>query len=750
MGKTRLAQELGRASGAHFPDGVCFVPLAPLADPSAIAPAVLAALDEHPTGDAQQALLMSLRSRRMLLILDNFEHLLDGATLVSAIAEAAPRVTILATSRERLHVHGEHQFQLGGLGIDHGAAAAEDSPAIRMFVERARHLQPAFEVDHRNDAAVRRICQMVDGMPLAIELATTWLELLEPADIADEIAQSLDFLTTEWHDLPARQRSMRAVFDWSWSLLNESEQQVLRRLAIFRGGFTRNAAQVVAGASLVVLNRLLQKALIKVGEGNRSGRYELHELVRQFALEDLTRHTGEAEATAERHLAFYVGLAERGDRDAPKAESEAWLGDVARDHENIRAALAYSLQSRPPAQIEGGRSGEPIVAKKAELGLRLAGAVWPFWQRHCLFNEGRDWIERLLAGAPEATSLARATAFYGAAWLAHDQDDFPSADAFFTAGLALDQDLGQTDRVASVLVHRGIMARGQGQYGQAIVLIEEGLRLSRGAGNLAGVAFSLFRLGVVTRECAQSARAAAIYNECLAIYRSLDDEEGEAFVLLGLADIARDEGNVADLRVATTAALAIGRALKQPWITGFALNNEALGMLMEGRTEHALATSEEALALFRTHDIRGAVVETLITTGMITAVSGADRQAMALLKEGIRRGWPAGPHWLVVTGIEELACLDLPVREAALLLAACEAWRDVMGVPVPTFRQSNLETAITAKGHELGETQLAALWSEGAAMAPDGAVILALNSAIASGTEGMPTAVDQHYDLEVR
>lgn len=749
MGKTRLAQELGRASRAHFSDGVCFVSLAPLADPSAIAPAVLAALDEYATGDAQQALLLSLRPRRMLLILDNFEHLLDGVPFVSAIAEAAPHVTILATSRERLHVHGEHQFLLSGLAVGPGSAGDDDSPALRMFVERARHLQPAFELDHRNDAAIRRICRIVDGMPLAIELATTWLEMLAPADIADEIAQNLDFLTTEWQDLPPRQRSMRAVFDWSWSLLNESEQQVLRRLAIFRGGFTRNAAQVVAGASLVVLNRLLQKALVKAGEGNRSGRYELHELLRQFALEDLIRHPSDAEATADRHLAFYVGLAERGDPGAPKAESEAWLGDVARDHENIRAALAYSLEPRPSTQIVGGTNAEPIVAK-AELGLRLAGAVWTFWQRHCLFIEGRDWIERLLAKAPEATSPARATALYGAAWLAHDQDDFPSADAFFVAGLALDQDLGQTDRVASVLVHRGIMARGQGQYGEAIALIEEGLKLSRAAGNLAGVAFSLFRLGVVIRECAQFPRAAAIYNECLTIYRALDDEEGEAFVLLGLADIARDQGNLADLRVANTAALAIGRALKQPWITGFALNNEALGLLMDGKTDHALATSEEALALFRTHDIRGAVVETLITTGMIASASGAKRQARAQLEEGVQRGWPAGPHWLVVTGIEELARLDRPVREAALLLAACEAWRAVMGVPAPMFRRSTLETAIAATRRQLGETQFAALWSEGAAMAPDEAVILALDPATARGTEAVTTSVDQHYDMEVR
>jgi predicted ATPase/DNA-binding SARP family transcriptional activator len=743
MGKTRLAQELGRVSGTHFSDGVCFVSLTPLVDASALAPAVLVALDEHPTGDAQQALLLSLRSLRMLLILDNFEHLLAGASLVSAIAEAAPGITILATSRERLHVHGEHQFLLNGLAVDPGTDTADDSPALRMFIECARHLQPAFVVDNSNDAAVHRICQIVDGMPLAIELATSWIGMLEPAEIADEITQNLDFLTTEWQDLPPRQRSMRAVFDWSWSLLDESEQHVLQRLAIFRGGFTRNAAQVVAGASLAVLNRLLQKALVKAGEGNRSGRYELHELLRQFALEDLTRDPDDAEATAERHLVFYLGLAERGDRGdrgdrgAPKTESEAWLGDVARDHENIRAALAYSLEPRLPAQIAGGLRGEPIDAKKAELGLRLAGAVWPFWQRHCLFNEGRGWLERLLAGTPEATSLARATALYGAAWLAHDQDDFPSADSFFTAGLALDQDLGQTDRMASVLVHRGIMARGQGQYPEAIALIEAGLKLSRAAGNLAGVAFSLFRLGVVLRECAEYARAAATYNECLVIYRELDDQEGEAFVLLGLADTARDKGDAVGVIASTTAALAIGRALKQPWITGFALNNEALGLLMEGKMELARATSQEALALFRTHDIRGGVVETLITSGMIASASRSDREAKALLEEGIRRGWPAGPHWLVVTGIEELARLDLRVREAALLLAACVAWRAVMGVPVPRFRRSNLETAIAATRHQLGETQFAALWSEGTAMAPEKTVILALDSAVARGSEAM-------------
>ena len=728
MGKTRLAQEIGRACLATFANGVAYVSLAPLADPAAIAPAILAALDEHPgSGDPLQVLLTCLRPRRLLLILDNFEHLLGGAALVSAIAEGAPQVTILATSRERLNLRGEHQYLLGGLAVADDDATA----ALRMFVEQARRVLPSFALERANRAAVLRICRLVDGIPLGIELAATWIETHSPAEIATEIAQNLDFLAAEWRDLPERQRSMRAVFDWSWQRLSAAERQVLARLAVFRGGFTRQAGQAVAEASLPVLTRLLHKALIQPRAPSAApGRYEQHELLRQYADEQLQRSPGEAAMTAARHAAFYLKLAERGNVTVSNDEHEAWLAEVAHDHDNIRAALAYCLEAS--AGSAGSGSDDPERREAAphpnELGLRLAGAVWPFWQRHCYLSEGRKWTERLLARADDeaVAPLVRANALYGAGWLAHDQDDFPSADAFFAAGRQLDQALGKTDRVTQVLAHRGIMARGQGQYAEAIALVEESLALARSTENLASIAYALFRLGVIMREWGQYARATIIYEECVAVYRTLGDRRGEAFCLLGFADIGRDQGDVATLRAYSGEALAISRAIRQPWVTGFALNNLALAALMEGDLERAAELGEEALTLFQVHDIRGGVVEVLVTTGQIAAAAGATEQAWVRLAEGVRRGWPGGPHWLVATGVEELARQLGPQPDAVRLHGATNSWRSVMGVPVLTYRRPAYEASVAAARGALGEAQFAALWAEGALWPPERAVAVTL------------------------
>jgi predicted ATPase/DNA-binding SARP family transcriptional activator len=712
MGKTRLAQELGHVCRAAFADGVVFVPLAPLTDPAAIAPAILAALDEHPgSGDPLQIVLSRLRPRRLLLILDNFEHLLDGAALVTTIAEAAPQVTVLATSRERLNLRGEHQYLLGGLAV----ADDDATPALRLFAERARRVRPSFSIAPTNRAAVLQICRMVDGMPLGIELAATWIETLAPDEIAAEIAHNLDFLAAEWRDLPERQRSMRAVFDWSWQRLSAAERQVFARLAVFRGGFTRQAAQAVAGATLPVLSRLLHKALVQPDA--LSGRYTLHELLRQFADEHVQRSPDDAAATRERHLTFFLELAERGDPTAPRDVHEAWLADLARDHDNLRAALAYCLQA-----------AEQGNADRVAFGLRIAGAVWPFWQHYCYLGEGRAWLEQLLARAPDddVAPLVRANALYGAGWLAHDQDDFPSADAFFAAGLRLDEALEKTDRVAQVLAHRGIMARGQGRYGAAIALVEESLALARAAGNLAGIAYALFRLGVIVRECGQFDRAAALYEECLGVYRALDDRRGAAFCLLGFADIARDQGEPEVMQRYSAEALAVGRAIEQPWVIGFALNNLALAALMQGELERAAALGDEALTLFHMHDIRGGVVEALITAGQIAAASGACAQAREQFVEGVRRGWTVGPYWLVAAGLEELAhCLG-PLPDAVRLYGAAHGWRCAMGVSLPAYRRTAYASALATARAALGEQQFTALWAEGAAWPPERAVAVAL------------------------
>jgi predicted ATPase/DNA-binding SARP family transcriptional activator len=723
MGKTRLALELAHRQLEQFADGVFFVSLAPLTAASAIVPTITAALGigthdgPHP-GDGRSALLEALRPKQLLLVLDNFEHLLDGAEIVVAMLQAAPEVQIVATSRARLNVYGEHPYVVEGLAFApaDSVAAAKDYAAIQLFVGRARLVQAGFRLSETNLPSVLRICQLVEGMPLGLELAATWAELLAPTEIADEIAQSVDFLSSNLQDLPARQRSMRAVFEWSWRLLNAQEQQVFRRLAVFRGGFTREAALAVADASLGVLTSLLRKALLRahVADGT-AGRYELHELLRQFALEQLNAMPEEYTRVAGRHATYFLGLVETVVPKLAGAEQSIWLQQLECDHDNLRAALFWAW-----------KQGD------LTLGLLLAGALWPFWRRRSHLSEGRRWLEGFLA-SEEASGVApevRAMALHGAGWLAHDQDDYLRADALFSEGLALDREQGHSGRVAAVLAHRGMMARAQGQYAQALALVEQSLALARAAQDPSGTAYALFRLGLIARERGEYVRAEAIYRECLAAYEALGDRSGTSFALIGLADIACDQGDAAGVEAWCAESLALGRTLGKHWVVGFSLNILALAAMMSGDLERAAMLAEEAWAVFRANEIHSGVVSLLITHGQIACASGEYAQAQALLVEALKRGWPGGPHWLVVTGLEELTRVELAAGKAARaaqLYAAAVCWRSQMEAPLQPYRRAALDATLAAARAALGEQAFAAAWAEGSAWPPEQAIAVALN-----------------------
>jgi len=445
IGKTRLDLEAATAHLNHFPDGVYFVSLAPLQSVEAITPTVAEALNFsfYEAGEPQQQLLDYLRQKSLLLILDNFEHLLppsrtaggDGADWVVKVLRTAPEVTILATSRARLNVQGEHLFPITGLDfpalppgspcedgrgepngavfrqapwpVDQPAPAAhplwDTSPhgpgdgqdvaqysAVRLFLTSARRVRPGFEptVDDLTDVA--GICRLVHGTPLAILLAAAWIEGLTPAEIATEIGRSFDFLETDIRDVPAegrlggeRQQSMRAVFDHSWSLLTEREQEVFQVLSVFRGGFTQGAAQPVTGASLRELRALVNKSLL---HRDAAGRYELHELLRAYAAEKLDQSPVDGEAARDRHCAYYAAALQGWAADMKGARQQTALTEIEADGENARAAWIWAVEQEQVKRLE-----------RAIEGLCL------FYDWHGRFQEGeaacRIAAERLAATA---------------------------------------------------------------------------------------------------------------------------------------------------------------------------------------------------------------------------------------------------------------------------------------------------------------------------------------------------------------
>jgi predicted ATPase len=306
IGKTRLALQVAADQFPHFVHGVYFVPLAPVTSPDLIASAIASALQITPTGADSVAVQMSrvLRDRHILLLMDNFEHLLEGTKLLIDMIHAAPALKFLVTSRERLNIRDEWTFALDGLRTpDHTSAGPLDTfSAVQLFVQRARQVQPQFSLSSHAEA-VRTICRRVEGMPLALELAAAWLRAMPCEQIAAQLAASLDFLATPHRDAPEKHRSLRAVFAESWKLLTPAEQVVMARLTVFQGGFDLEAAEQVAGAAPPLLASLIDKSFVRL---NASGRYDLHELLRQFAAESLDDET----AVMQSHFNYFLKLAE--------------------------------------------------------------------------------------------------------------------------------------------------------------------------------------------------------------------------------------------------------------------------------------------------------------------------------------------------------------------------------------------------------------------------------------------------------
>lgn len=603
MGKTRLALELARASLDGYADGVYFVSLAPLAGADGLASAISQALSLLVQGDDPAVLLVRfLREKHLLLILDNFEHLLAGTALVVEILQAAPHVRIVTTSRTRLHVRGEFTFVVEGLEHppDAGSAGAATSPAVLLFARSARRAQTSFTLRRADLPAVVRICQLVQGMPLALEMAAAWAEMLPLEEVAAEIARSADFLSADFQDLPVRQRSMRAVFEWSWSLLSASERSLFCRLSVFRGGCTRQAAENIAGASLGALTSLVQKSLLRRMEVAATGmvRYEIHELLRQLAAEQLAAVPDEREAVAARHGAFYLEFVAARERRLARDEPREAVTEIRGELDNIRQAWTWA-------------------ATHAEAAL-LEHAAYGWWQS-CLLN-GLEQESRQLFGL--AAQHVREA-------LDHFSEGQPGHEA--------------CRRALSVLlaIHANHLF-SHVPYDQMADQAREAMQLGAASGSLAGEAIGSYVLGRALKELGRQREAQSLWEQTIALAKA-EQHQGGAAEILHEAELLAYWwqfgaflffNDYAAGRACVEAAVQLCQALRKRRGELFSLSSLAMIDFYTGDDVSAQRRYEQVIALARALDDRWAEMRIQRELSEVLRVQGAYAEARALL-EGV-------------------------------------------------------------------------------------------------------------------
>jgi predicted ATPase/DNA-binding CsgD family transcriptional regulator len=682
VGKTRLAIAVAEDSGARYPHGTWFVPLAPLTDPDLVPSAIIQALGIRyaPDQTPREALPRALREQQLLLVLDNFEQILPAATLLADLLAACPDVAIIATSREPLRLRWERELALPPLALPEGGDAADPTalaaiPAVALFVERACAVIPDFAIDAANAPFVAAICRHLDGLPLAIELAAARLRTLPVATLHDRLAHRLDLLTDGPRDLPARQRTLRAAIDWSYDLLPPPEQALFRSLAVFVGGCTAESVAAVCGPEFQFdldagLDSLVSKGLLRLdvaSDGER--RYRMLELIREYAAEQV-RAAGEEQATRERHAAAFVALAEELNAALFSPQHGALLDRMEREHDNFRAALSWLIANR---DVTGS--------------LRLGAALNWLWILRGYLAEGEGWLTAAL-------DLARTSGV---------QPSLALAQALWAAG--------------NVHSRRSSFAAAQ-RFG------EEALAMFRLLGDERAVIFALGTQASRLWQQADYPAARAHFQEVLAYGRRTGEERHIATAQINLGSIAFDEGDLSTAQQYFEASLAHFERVGDP--QRVARSYEFLGRVAYHRGDFAAAQSflDRSLAGFMAVGYHSGAANTLVDLAVLAIDRGEPAAARDYLAEALDLVTGLGRRdlLLVLEATAGHAQAQGEARRAVLLLGAAEALSDATGLGLAAPWIAWRERLLQALGQELAPDVVAASLAEGHALSPDAAL----------------------------
>jgi predicted ATPase/serine/threonine protein kinase len=677
IGKTRLALQVASGLAERFPGGIYFVPLSSISDPGLIASAIGQSLGLREGGGHSplQILKETLQESLLapvLLLLDNFEHLMQAAPVVAELLAFGPNVQIMVTSRAALHVYGEHEFPVLPLDLPDKEAvlpidALLEYPAVALFVQRAAAVRPDFQLNRGNAAAVTEICAQLDGLPLAIELAAARVKVLSPPAMLTRLTSRLQLLTGGSRDLPQRQQTLRAAMDWSYDLLSPSEQKLFRRMSVFVGGCNLEGVEAVcdtqADLDLDLLDgmaSLVDKSLVRqIDQASGDSRFRMLQTIREYALEKLAAHDEEA-FTRRAHAAYCLVLAEEEVSQHIASEAAEWQERMVLEHDNFRAALEWLTQTQD-----------------AEWGLRLGAALFLFWELREMHTEGRDRLGRLLKiPAAAAPTKARMRAVFAAGVLASAQRDFAASTPLLNESQDIAISLGDKAAIAIAMNALAASYRSQGDLQVALVLFESVVELWRELGDQKAVARALSNLANVFNLQGNLDRARAIYSESLEIFRGMGDRAGVAWTLDYQGDVARDQGDSAAAQALYEQGLAIFREIDSRW--GIAGTLTDLGNLAREQRNFPKAQSHylESLKLFQ----------------------GLNH------KRGIAR---------ILEGFACTAAAQCFAERALRLAGAAAAFRQGIGAPLTPVEQTKLEANLSVARQALSNAAGVSAWLEG-------------------------------------
>jgi len=700
IGKTRLAlMAAGQADG--LPDGVWFVDLAPIGDTRLVPQAVAAAVGvrEDPGRPLVETLGDALRSKRLLLILDNCEHVIAAVrTLAESLLRTCPGLHILATSRENLGLANETVWRVPSMAVPPQAgrggsqtrphAGLEASDAIRLFLERAQTALPAFVLTEANADAVVQVCRRLDGIPLAIELAAVRVKILTPEQIAARLDERFRLLTSASAFAPSRQQTLRAALDWSHDLLTEPERQLFRRLAVFAGGCDIEAVESVCAGDHVtpeaifdLLSALADKSLVTVEYQGDTARYRLLETVRAYAAERLAS-AGERDAVRRRHARHLRSVTDAADAGLVGPEQDRWLRRLDSDLDNFRAALAYARERGWPADET-----------------QILYGLWRFWYLVGQVSEARGWLEDALS-VRDHPPLIHAKLLSIAAVLAHSQGDYATARTALEESIPLWRQLDDDAGLAGALNTFGLVLMAQGEFSTAATALDEALVLFRAIGSQPMAARALNNLAAVAADLGDDTRAEQYHLESLAIKRTLADQHGIAASLHNLGEIARRRGEPARAVPFLEESVAIlqGLGLRQP--AALSMHSLALAVLALGDLDRADAQLAESLHTFRELEVRSGIA-------------------------------------LCVEGFAELSLARRDHERAARLLGAAEVLREQIGAPVAPVDLPAHEQTVAAVQAALPTGAFTAAWTAGRVLSLDQAMEVALATGEVSGDDSV-------------